>query len=91
MRLVWTGKASSDLARLHEFLAEVNPRAAAEVVRRLVAAPRRLATTPRVGEQLAEFEPREIRRVLAGDYEIRYEISEATVYVLRLWHTLENR
>lgn len=91
MRIVWTGRASSDLARLHEFLAELNPRAAVEVVRRLVAAPRRLIETPRVGERLPEFSPREIRRVLAGDYELRYELTSDTVYVLRVWHTREDR
>ncbi len=57
----------------------------------LVAAPRRLTTTPPAGEQLAEFKPREIRRIFAGDYEMRYEVVETTVYVLRFWHTLENR
>ncbi|HEL9940484.1 TPA: type II toxin-antitoxin system RelE/ParE family toxin, partial [Klebsiella pneumoniae] len=27
----------------------------------------------------------------AGEYEIRYEINGQTIYVLRLWHTRENR
>ncbi|EQB7774739.1 type II toxin-antitoxin system RelE/ParE family toxin, partial [Escherichia coli] len=26
-----------------------------------------------------------------GEYEIRYEINGQTIYVLRLWHTRENR
>ncbi|EAU9329437.1 type II toxin-antitoxin system RelE/ParE family toxin [Salmonella enterica subsp. enterica serovar Muenchen] len=43
------------------------------------------------GEQLFQFEPREVRRIFAGEYEIRYELTGQTVYVLRLWHTRENR
>lgn len=91
MRIVWTSKASSDLVRLHEFLAELNPRAAIEVVRRLVVAPRRLSRTPRVGERLPEFSPREIRRISAGDYELRYELANDTIYILRVWHAREDR
>jgi hypothetical protein len=29
--------------------------------------------------------------VLVGDYEVRYEIRESRIYVLRLWHTREDR
>jgi plasmid stabilization system protein ParE len=46
---------------------------------------------PRIGEKLEEFEPREVRRILVGQYEMRYEIRESTIYVLRLWHTREDR
>lgn len=42
---------------------------------------------PRIGEHLDEFEPREVRRILVGGYEMRCEIQEAAIYVLRLWHT----
>jgi plasmid stabilization system protein ParE len=73
------------------FLSEANPRAAAEMVRELVAAPKRLTATPRLGERLEEFSPREVRRIFAGDYELRYEIRDSSIYVLRLWHALENR
>ncbi len=91
MQIIWTGRASSDVARLHEFLADVNPRAAKAVVQRLVAAPRRLIETPRGGERLPDFAPREIRRLLVGDYEFRYELAGETIYVLRVWHTREDR
>ena len=91
MELKWTGKALSDLSRLHDFLAPVNRPAAERVVRSLTAAPARLLEHPRIGEKLEEFEPREVRRILVGQYEMRYEIRESTVYVLRLWHTREDR
>lgn len=91
MDLKWTSKAQADLVRLHQFLAPVNPRAAAAVVQALAAAPRRLLDHPRLGERLDEFTPREIRRILVGQYEIRYEIQGPTIYVLRLWHTREDR
>lgn len=89
--LKWASKALSDLARLHDFLAPVNRQAAARTVRSLIAAPARLLDHPRLGEKLEEFEPREVRRVLVGRYEMRYEIQGSTIYILRLWHTREDR
>ncbi len=91
MELKWTSKAHSDLVRLHEFLAPVNEQAAVRAVQSLVAVPSRLLQQPRLGEKLTEFEPREVRRILVGNYEMRYEIQESALYVLRIWHTREDR
>ncbi len=91
MELKWTSKALSDLVRLHEFLAPVNKPAAARAVQTLTKAPTVLLANPRIGEQLFQFEPREVRRILVGRYEIRYEISGEVIYLLRLWHTREDR
>ncbi|WP_144401976.1 type II toxin-antitoxin system RelE/ParE family toxin [Geoalkalibacter subterraneus] len=91
MVLKWTGRAVSDLERLYEFLALVNREAAARTVQALTRAPTSLLANPRIGEKLEEFEPREVRRILVGHYELRYEIQESTIYVLRLWHTREDR
>lgn len=91
MELKWTSKALSDLERLYEFLAPANKQAAARAVQALTKAPTILLTNPRIGEQLFEFAPREVRRLLVGHYEMRYEIQESTIYMLRLWHTREDR
>ncbi|HYD78770.1 MAG TPA: type II toxin-antitoxin system RelE/ParE family toxin [Paucimonas sp.] len=91
MDLRWTGKSLSDLARLYEFLVPVNKSAAARVIQALAQAPAILLTNPRIGEQLFQFEPREVRRILIRQYEIRYEIQGEVIYVLRLWHSREDR
>jgi plasmid stabilization system protein ParE len=84
MRLQWTVQALSDLSRLHDFLAPANPTAAARAVQALVKAPAKLLSLPRMGELLSEFDPREVRRILVGSYEVRYEITNETITVLRL-------
>jgi plasmid stabilization system protein ParE len=61
------------------------------MVRQLVAGARRIPAHPRLGVRLREFEPREVRRVLVGDYEIRYELKGKDVLILRLFHTREDR
>ncbi|MBM3732234.1 MAG: type II toxin-antitoxin system RelE/ParE family toxin [Acidimicrobiia bacterium] len=91
MELKWTQAALADLARLYEFLAPADRRAAARLVHALVAAPETLLAHPRLSEKLEEFAPREVRRILAGPYEIRYEVRDATIFVLRVWHTREER
>jgi plasmid stabilization system protein ParE len=89
--LRWTSSAHADLVRLYEFLEPVNPAAAARAVRLLVAGARRIASRPRLGRRLQEFAPREVRRILLGDYEIRYELTARDVFVLRIFHTREDR
>ena len=91
MELKWTSKALADLARLYDFLAPVNKQAAARIVQSLTAAPARLKAHPCIGEKLDEFSPREVRRILVKHYEMRYEIQESKLYVLRIWHTKEDR
>jgi len=60
-------------------------------VQSLTTAPAKLLAQPRIGEKLEEFDPREVRRILVGRYEMRYEIQQSTIYILRLWHTREER
>lgn len=91
MKLKWTRKALSDLVRLHEFLSPVNRKAAIQTVQSLTKAPDILIEQPRMGEQLEEFEPREVRCLVIGRYEMRYEIQQSTLHILRLWHTREER
>ncbi len=91
MELKWTSKALSDVVRLYDFLAQTNPLAAARAVQSLTGAPSCLRSNPRLGEQLFQFEPREVRRIFLAEYEVRYEILDATIYILRLWHTREHR
>lgn len=91
MELKWTSKALADLARLYEFLAPANKPAAAKAVQALTKAPTILLSNPRIGEQLFQFAPREVRRILVAQYEVRYEIQGSVIYILRLWHTREDR
>jgi len=41
--------------------------------------------------RLEAFLPREVRRLIVGDYEVRYEIAYDVVNILRIHHALEDR
>lgn len=60
-------------------------------MQRLVAAAEQLLTYPQLGERLTEFSPRNVRRLIVSDYELRYELKGTTIFVLRLWHGREDR
>lgn len=91
MKVRWSSKSLADVARLHAFLAEVNRPAATKVIRSFTAAAKQLREHPLSGEGLEEFAPRQVRRVIVGAYEMRYEVTEQAIYILRLWHGHEER
>lgn len=91
MAIQWTAASRRDLERLHGSLAPVNAPAARRVVGLLVTGVGRLAAHPRLGVGRSEFDPREVRAIIVGEYEVRYEVRDAQVIVLRIWHTREDR
>ena len=91
MGLKWTSKDLSDLSRLYEFMALFNRKSAAQTIRYLTSGPSTLLENPRLVEKLDSFDPREVRRIVIGQYEVRYEIQDSTIFILRIWHTREDR
>jgi plasmid stabilization system protein ParE len=91
MTLRWTARAHRDLVRLYEFLAPDSEPAAARAIQGLVAAADKLVAMPRLGVRLERFGPREVRRLLIGAYEIRYEVQAGAVILLTVWHQRERR
>lgn len=91
MALRWTRSAYADLKRMHEFLEPVDPSGAISAVRTIVTRVRRIPRQPRLGERLPGFGEREVRRVLVRNYEVRYEVAGTDLYILRIFHTREDR
>ncbi|MER9730311.1 type II toxin-antitoxin system RelE/ParE family toxin [Mesorhizobium sp. M0217] len=50
-----------------------------------------LSDLVRLHDFLAPVNSQAAERVMVGNYELRYEIHESIIYVLRLWHTREGR
>ena len=91
MNIQWTQPALKDAARLYEFIASDNPTIAAGILESIRAATARLGQFPRMGERLEKYHPRHVRRIFVGASEDRYEVSRATVTILRLWPAREQR
>jgi plasmid stabilization system protein ParE len=91
MTIRWSPEALEDLSRLYEFLLPAAEPAANRVVQNLAFAPRRPLQHPRMGKQVPNFSAREVRRLIVGEYEMRYEIAGQLLSILRIWHTREDR
>jgi plasmid stabilization system protein ParE len=91
MTIRWAAKALADVERVYAFVASVDPARGAAIVEALVNRVERLTQLPRVGQRVSRYEPREVRRIFVGDYELRYELQHSTIIVLRVWHTKEDR
>ena len=89
--MLWNNRAISDLARLYRFLAPKAEQAAADAYSALIATPDRILSHPRMGERIMKMNPREVRRVIVGPYEMRYEVQGQVIRILRIWHGREDR
>jgi plasmid stabilization system protein ParE len=84
MELKWTGKALSDLARLHQFLVPVNPRVPAQIVQSLTAAPARLLEHPRLAKGWKSSGLATSAGSSSAAMKCATKSDETTIYVLRL-------
>ena len=91
MRIIWSSAGWADVERLYSFMADKDLEAADALVDRLADAPLSLVDVPRLGPRLSQFDPREVRELRVGRYLMRYELAEDRIYILRLFHSRENR
>ena len=91
MRIWWSAEARDDVDRLADFIAIHDPNLADEIEHDLSQAPKKLLEFPRRGARLSDFDPREVREFSVANYRLRYEIAEAGIIVLRIFHVRENR
>jgi plasmid stabilization system protein ParE len=83
--------AQRDLVRLDAFLASFDMSLADRVVEELITAAEQLEQFPELGPKLHKFEPRNVRRLIIGDYELRYERTPTEALILHVWHEREHR
>ena len=89
MKLRFSPESVQDLQCLHDFIAKYDPDSARTVVLNLKSAVTRLAEMPRMGKPLEEVKG--AREFVFGRYVLRYVIKEEILYLLRVWHSKEQR
>lgn len=86
-KIVWTDQALEWMRTIDIYLAERNPDAAVHTLEGIIKRVEAIGPFPRVGGLIAEKEPREVRVVLYGSYQIIYEVRfEEEVHVLVVVH-----
>ena len=80
MKLVYSERAVSDLARLRDFISKHNPSAATRIAAELVAKVEHLRRFPLIGRLVEESpEPQQIRDLVVSDYLVRYLPTENAI------------
>ena len=75
--------------RLRDFIAENNPRAARQISQRLLASVRRLIDQPEMGLDVPGLSG--VQDFISGNYVVRYIVIDEEIYILRIWHSKEDR
>ncbi|MDD2724145.1 MAG: type II toxin-antitoxin system RelE/ParE family toxin [Methylovulum sp.] len=92
-QVIWLPEALDDLLRLRLFLADKNPNAATRAGQTILEAADRLAQFPLIGRPMDDGTPR--REMIApfgtGAYVLRYLYGNDAVFIIRVWHSKENR
>ncbi len=93
-KIKWLPEALADVERLHTFLKDKNPQAAARAARAILEGAELLKTSPNIGRPMQDdTERRELFiSFAAGAYVLRYmQENGNTVVIIRVWHSRENR
>lgn len=91
MQVTWRRQALADVARIARYIAQDNPVAAARIARALAAAADSLTRLPEKGRPGLVPGTRELSAVPPYVIVYRVERDAQTVYILRIWHTAQNR
>jgi toxin ParE1/3/4 len=83
MQVIWSPASLSDIGRAYNYIVDFNPRAAAELARRLKEAGNALSDFPERGRPIGGGR-REL--LVIWPYAIRYRITGRRVQILRVRH-----
>ena len=86
MKILWTRNAIAHLTSIYEHIAQDSPRYARRMVDRITARSRQVATFPRSGQMVPEYQDSNIREVIEGSYRIIYLVASADISVLAVVH-----
>ena len=87
MRVFWTDAALNQLEAIRDYLWQTSPDYARRVIERLVNRSEQIATFPRSGRTVPEYEIDEVRQVIESSYRLIYLIQEEQVEILAVIHT----
>lgn len=91
LEVEYSAESLKDLHRVVEFVEVKNPYAARRIVIDLHEGVSKLKQFPEIGLPVIKApDPEIIRDLYVGAYTVRYLITDATIYILRVWHNREN-
>jgi len=84
--VVWTAEAKIRLREIQTYIGEHDPKAAQQVVRRLLEQSKTLGDLPLSGRQVPEFRQDDLRELLVRPYRLIYRVRDEQVQILTVKH-----
>lgn len=85
----WTPRAEAALLRIVRYIGDVNPKAAAALMREMIDKTSMLADFPYIGR--AGFHPDTRELVVHRNYLIVYQVWSDRVEIVQVWHAAQQR
>jgi toxin ParE1/3/4 len=85
-RVTWSRRALQDLESIAAYIAADSPAYATIFVRKIVNQTRALASFPRVGRKVPEFDREDTRELIVQSYRVIYRIQGEEVVVATVIH-----
>jgi len=85
-RVVWSRRAFQDVEAIASYIGQDSPAYAKIVIRKIVSQTGRLASFPRSGRKVPEFDDEDIREVFAYSYRIIYRLQQDEVLIAAIIH-----
>lgn len=87
---MWTDRAWTRLAELHNYIAQDSKPRAMAMVERILDPAKALVLAPRLGARLQAFVNDEVRELLERPYRIIYRVSVTSIEILTVKHYLQS-
>lgn len=86
--VIWSDIATDDLRDIYNYIAQNSIQYAENTFARITNRTRALASHPRMGRMVPEFEKDMVRELIEGDYRVIYRLeSEELISISRIWHS----
>lgn len=85
-RVDWSRRALQDLESIAEYIAADSPTYAGIVVKKVINQVKALATFPRAGRKVPEFDDENIRELLVYSYRIIYRLQGHAIVIAAVIH-----
>jgi plasmid stabilization system protein ParE len=85
-RVIWSRRALNDVDEIASFIAQDSPIYSSAVVRSILNHVKTIASFPRSGRVVPEFNDDGIREVFAYSYRIIYQVSESQITIAAVIH-----
>jgi len=86
MKVVWTARARTRLAEIHDYVALQSSERALALVERILRRVDRLVAAPRSGARLTAFRNDEVRELLERPYRVIYRVATDRLEILTIKH-----